>query len=114
MTHRMSHGLARSLRATALLLGLALAAAPTLGQEAGAEGPGLSGVVNVNTAAPEELARLPGIGEVKASAIVDARRARGGFESVDELLEVDGIGEVSLERLRPFVAVEGESTLRAE
>lgn len=110
----MTHRIARSLRAAALLASVALAAGPALAQQGGAdEGSGVAGVVNVNTAAPEELALLPGVGEVKASAIVDARRSRGGFESVDELGEVDGIGEVSLRRIRPFVAVEGESTLHA-
>lgn len=110
----MTHRIARSLRATALFVCVALAGGPALAQESASGGSGVHGVVNVNTAAPEELALLPGVGEVKASAIVDARRSRGGFESVDELGEVDGIGEVSLSRIRPFVAVEGESTLRAE
>ncbi|HKJ25913.1 MAG TPA: helix-hairpin-helix domain-containing protein [Myxococcota bacterium] len=90
----------------ALALALALAAAP-----AWAAGT-LSGVVNVNTASAEELQLLPGVGESRAQAIVSARAARGGFRKVDELVEVKGIGSVMLERLRPFVAVEGKTTAR--
>jgi len=93
-------------RALGLALALALAAAPAFA--AGT----LSGVVNVNTASAEELQLLPGVGESRARAIVSARAARGGFHSADELVEVKGIGSVLLERLRPFVAVEGKTTAR--
>jgi len=72
----------------------------------------LSGVVNVNTASAAELQLLPGVGESRARAIVSARAARGGFRQVDELVEVKGIGDVLLEQLRPFVALEGKTTAR--
>ncbi len=79
-----------------------------------AEGePGLAGVVNVNTATVEELQLLPGVGEVRAKAIVEARKARGGFKRVDDLLGVKGIGDAGLERLRPYVAVQGKTTARS-
>jgi len=68
----------------------------------------------VNTASAEELQLLPGVGESRARAIVSVRAARGGFRSVDELVEVKGIGLVLLERLRPFVAVEGKTTARIQ
>ena len=74
----------------------------------------LSGVVNVNTATSEQLVLLPGIGESKAQAILAARGERGSFGSVDELLEVKGIGERALERIRPFVALDGRTTLARE
>jgi competence protein ComEA len=73
-----------------------------------------SGVVNVNTATVEELEQLPGIGTSRAKALVDARESRGGFGSVDELVEVKGIGEASLEKLRPYLTTEGPTTARAE
>lgn len=84
------------------LLALTLGAEPSTAQ--GAEGRPID-VVDLNRAGTEELERLPGIGEAKARAIVEAREARGGFRSVDELLEVRGIGEAALERLRPHVKV---------
>jgi competence ComEA-like helix-hairpin-helix protein len=91
----------------AAVLALALGGAPAFGAETSAP----KGVVNVNTATAPELARLPGIGEAKARAILQAREQRGGFESVEDLLEVKGIGSSALERIRPFVVLEGKSTL---
>jgi competence protein ComEA len=72
--------------------------------------PRLVGAVNINTATPEQLELLPGIGEARARAVVSMRKQRGGFKSVDELTEVKGIGEAALERLRPFVRTEGKTT----
>jgi competence protein ComEA len=102
---RRARGWARAL-GLGLALALAVAAAPIFA--AGT----LSGVVNVNTASAEELQLLPGVGESRARAIVSTRAARGGFRTVDELVEVKGIGSVMLERLRPFVSVEGKTTAR--
>ena len=70
-----------------------------------------SGVVNINTATAEQLARLPGIGEAKARAILEARREVGPFESAEDLLVVKGIGNSALEKLRRYVVVEGRTTL---
>jgi competence protein ComEA len=72
--------------------------------------PRLVGTVNINTATPEQLELLPGIGESRANAVVAIRKQRGGFKTVDELTEVKGIGEVALERLRPYVSTEGKTT----
>ena len=60
--------------------------------------PGAAGVpmVNINTAGQAELEQLPGIGPVTAQAILAFRSERGTFSSVDELLEVSGIGEPTL------------------
>jgi competence protein ComEA len=76
--------------------------------------PQLTGAVNINTATPEELELLPGIGEARARAVVAMRKQRGGFKSVDELTEVKGIGEAALARLRPFVRTEGKTTAQAK
>ena len=59
--------------------------------------------MDLNTASAADLTRLPGIGQVKAEAIVAWREEHGGFSSVEELLEVKGIGEATLEGLRPYV-----------
>jgi competence protein ComEA len=89
-------------------LGLALAAFGS------AEARKLEGVVNVNTASVEELQLLPGVGEARARAIVDLRKQRGGLKSLEDLLSVKGIGEASLERLRPHVAFDGKTTAHLE
>ena len=73
-------------------------------------GPALPGVVNVNTASAAELQLLPGIGETRAGAAVALRKRRGGFKSIDELKEVKGIGDAGLERMRPFVRLQGKTT----
>ncbi len=61
----------------------------------------VAGMVNINTADAAALERdLVGIGHVKAQAIVEYREANGSFTSVDELLEVKGIGAATLEKNR--------------
>lgn len=52
--------------------------------------------ININTADIAELTRLKGIGVKKAEAIIAWRTENGGFKSVDQLLEVKGIGEATL------------------
>ena len=82
------------------------------GQEASAsapvEGGGgavAAGLINVNTASATELEVLPGVGEVIAQAIVDHRTENGPFTSVDQLLDVSGIGDATLEDIRELVTV---------
>jgi competence ComEA-like helix-hairpin-helix protein len=71
----------------------------------------LAGVgIDINTAKEADLVLLPGIGQVKAKAIVDHRRRNGPFRSIDELAAVHGIGDRTVEHLRPWVSVSGGST----
>lgn len=52
--------------------------------------------ININTADVQELTKLKGIGEKKAEAIIAWRKENGDFKTVDQLLEVKGIGEATL------------------
>lgn len=72
------------------------------------EPPEPEGPVDVNTAGLDELQRLKGIGPVLAQRIIDYREEHGPFQSVEDLLEVKGIGEATLEKFRKD-AVVGES-----
>jgi competence protein ComEA len=85
-----------------------VAAAPVAGSAAGVA-PGTAGapgeLINLNTATAGQLDALPGVGPVLAQRIVDHRTAHGSFRSVDELREVDGIGETRFQRLKKLVTV---------
>lgn len=61
--------------------------------------------LDLNRATVEQLQALPGIGAVLAQRIVERRRARGSFRTVDELREVKGIGVKKLKQLQPLVTV---------
>jgi len=58
---------------------------------------------NINTASEAELQRLPRIGPALAGRIVEYRRTHGPFRSVEQLTEVRGIGDKTLEKMRPWL-----------
>jgi competence protein ComEA len=64
-----------------------------------------TGLININTASATELETLSGIGEVLAATIVEYRTQNGPFASVDDLLDVSGIGPATLEEIRDQVTV---------
>ena len=76
---------------------------PPAGASAGGAVPGA--LINVNTATATELEALPGVGEVIAQAIVVYRTENGPFTSVDQLLDVSGIGDATLANIRDLVTV---------
>lgn len=59
--------------------------------------------VNLNAASADELAELPGIGEVLAGRIIAWREKNGPFARIDQVMAVSGIGPATYERIRPHV-----------
>lgn len=90
-----------------IVVGAPAGAAPPGGSGGG--GVGTSGsagpLVNLNLASQAELESLPQVGPVTAQSIIAWRDQHGGFTSIDELLEVDGIGQKTLDQLAPHVTV---------
>lgn len=61
--------------------------------------------IYVNVATKEELEKIPGVGPKKAENIMNYREENGPFQKVEDLLEVDGIGEKSLEKIKDYIIV---------
>lgn len=73
--------------------------------------PSVTGVVNLNTATPEQLKMLPGVKD-KAVAEIVAHRAKYPFSRPEELVKVKGFSKKRYERVKPFIAVHGNTTIR--
>ena len=73
------------------------------GQTAQVTGTDNQGQININTAAKEELKTLPGIGDAKADSIISYREANGGFQTVEELMQVEGIKEGVFNKIKDRV-----------
>lgn len=94
-----------TLVAAAVSLAAHLAAAPAAAAptSAAAKAEAPAAPVDVNAAGIDQLTAVPGIGKSLAQRIVSFREKNGAFAKVDDLLKVQGIGEKSLEKLRPFL-----------
>ncbi|MGB3562550.1 MAG: helix-hairpin-helix domain-containing protein [Thermoanaerobaculia bacterium] len=88
-----------------LLVVLLLSTAGSLAAEA-------SGVVNINTADSEELSLLPRVGPTVAQRIVDFRQENGRFQTLEDLMLVRGIGEKTFELIKPYITLEGQTSLK--
>ncbi|WP_406097043.1 helix-hairpin-helix domain-containing protein [Streptomyces sp. NBC_01013] len=86
-----------------IVVGAPPGTAATGGAGGGAGPTGATGPVSLSTATPEQFDTLPGVGPVLAQRIVDYRTQHGGFRSVDELREVNGIGDRRFADLQPLV-----------
>lgn len=93
-------------------LGVALALAVLLGapmistgQTPAASKAAPATVININTASADQLDALPGVGAKLAARIVDYRQKNGGFKKVEDLMNVQGIGEKNFLKLKPLVTI---------
>lgn len=69
--------------------------------------------VNINTATQDQLASLPNIGQTKAKAIVEYRKANGNFASLEDIKKVKGIGDKTFEKIKPKLSLGGEAAVAA-
>jgi competence protein ComEA len=90
--------------AALVLISPPLLAAPQSAPRPDAAKPSL--IVNINTAGATELQQLPGVGERTAARIVEYRQKNGPFKKIEELMNVQGIGEKSFLKLRTQLTVE--------
>ena len=65
-------------------------------------------LIDINKAGEEELMLLPGIGEVRAKAIIEYRELYGGFVAPEELTEVRGIGSTTYENIKDLITISGD------
>jgi competence protein ComEA len=100
----------RALSVGLLYVGLALAPSPAEAASPSAP-PRVSGVVNLNNATPEQLKMLPGVKD-KAVAEIIAHRAKHPFTRPEELVNVKGFSRKRYSRVKPFITVHGNSTIR--
>jgi competence protein ComEA len=92
---------------------LAVAFALTLGVgTAVAATPAPAGKVNINTATAEQLTALPGVGAKLAARIVEHRQKSGAFKSVQELMNVKGLGEKNLKKIEQYLSA-GEPAVKS-
>ena len=63
------------------------------------------GIININTASLEELQKINGVGEVKANSIINYREKNGGFKSIDEMKNIEGIGDKTFEKMKDQITV---------
>ena len=68
--------------------------------------------VELNTATAAELRTLPGVGERTAERIIEYREEHGGFEKIEDLMNVRGTGERTFLRLRPLIRVDAPASRR--
>jgi len=71
------------------------------------QGGQLHATVDINKAGYEELVKLPHIGPATAKRILEYRKNRGPFRTIEELLLVKGIGSVKLEEIRKYLTISG-------
>jgi len=78
----------------------------SLGKMTGKAAAAVQQLLDINSATVEQLQQLPGVGEKIAARIVKYRDKHGLFSKIEDLLNVEGIGEKKLEKIKPLIKIE--------
>ena len=73
----------------------------------------VEGKVNINTATEAQIALLPGIGPKLATEVVTYRTNNSGFKTAEDIKKVSGVGEKKFEKIKDFIVLEGETTIKS-
>lgn len=73
----------------------------------------IEGKVNINTATEAQIALLPGIGAKLAEEVVNFRTTNNGFKTIEDIKKVSGVGDKKFEKIKDFVILEGETTIKS-
>ncbi len=79
---------------------------PTKEMESSRQAEEKDGTININTASEAKLQEIPGVGEVKAKAIIAYRVEKGRFSDVEEIMMVEGIKTATYEKIKEYIRVE--------
>lgn len=75
------------------------------GQQPGTQTGNDSGKININTASREELMKLNGIGETRANSIISYRESQGSFQSIEDIMQIEGIKEGVFSKIKEDITV---------
>ncbi|MDN3513955.1 MAG: helix-hairpin-helix domain-containing protein [Candidatus Brocadia sp.] len=73
----------------------------------------VEGKVNINTATEDQITLLPGIGSKLAAEIVNHRATSGNFKTIDDLKKISGVGDKKFEKIKDFIVVDGDTTIKS-
>ncbi|MFT5197111.1 MAG: competence protein ComEA [Cellvibrionaceae bacterium] len=80
---------------------------PVVGKTESSQTESQGGIINLNTATKEQLETLPGVGPSTAQKILDYREDNGVFSSIEDVMNVSGIGPAKFENVASYITVEG-------
>lgn len=63
------------------------------------------GIININSASLSDLQKINGVGAVKAQSIIDYREKNGGFKSIEDIKNVDGVGDKTFEKIKDKISI---------